>query len=282
MDDPTPESLALIAGRGAYPFVLAESARRQGVHHISVIAFRHETDARIAQVADEVRWVRLGQIARFLEAIDETGIKDLVMVGQIRPKHLFRVRLDRLGLEMLRALPEKNAHTIFGAVADSIRELGVNVLPAYAFMGEHMPPPGLLSRRAPLPAEETDIEIGRRLAQATSGLDIGQTVVIKNGAILAVEAFEGTDQTIRRAARLGGHGIVVVKVAKRNHDMRFDIPVIGMRTMKLLRKVKAAVLAVEAGRAIVLERDRVIEAANAMGLCLTAFEITGENGMQNE
>ena len=272
MTDPTPESLALIAGRGAYPFVLAESARRQGVRRISVIAFRHETDTRIAHVGDDVRWLHLGQIARLLEAVRETGIRDLVMVGQIRPKHLFRVRLDRLGLEMLRAMPAKNAHTIFGAVVDRIRALGVNVLPACAFMDEHMPPAGLLSKRAPLPAEEADIELGRRLAQATSGLDIGQTVVIKDGAILAVEAFEGTDQTIRRAARLGGGRIVVVKIAKRNHDMRFDIPVIGMRTMKLLRKVKAAVLAVEAGRAILLERDRVIDAADTMGLCLTAFE----------
>ena len=135
-----------------------------------------------------------------------------------------------------------------------------------------MPPPGLLSRRAPSPTEQADIELGRRLATATSGLDIGQTVVIKDGAILAVEAFEGTDETIRRAARLGRAGVVVVKIAKQNHDMRFDIPVIGMHTLKLLRKVKAAVLAVEAGRAILLERDRIIEAADAMNLCLTAFK----------
>jgi len=271
--DPVPQALAVIAGRGAYPFLLAQSARAQGVKRIVAIAFRRETDSRIEEVADEVRWVRLGQLAPLLEAARTSGAKHLVMAGQVRPTHLFRVRIDRTGLEFLRSLPQKNAHTVFGAFADRIRDLGLDVLPAHAFMEEHMPPPGLLSRRVPTPEEEQDIELGRRLAEGTSGLEIGQTVVVKQGTILAVEALEGTDETIRRAARLGRAGIVIVKIAKEHHDMRFDIPVIGMRTMKLLRRVRAAVLAVEARRAILLERAKVIEAADAMGLCLLAFEI---------
>jgi DUF1009 family protein len=132
---------------------------------------------------------------------------------------------------------------------------------------------GVLSQRKPSEQEENDIELGIRLAKTTSGLDIGQTVVVKQGTILAIEAFEGTNEAIARAARLGGAGIVVVKVAKIGHDMRFDIPVIGLHTMRLLKKMRAAVLAIEAGRAILLERDKVIKAADAIGLCLVAVKL---------
>ena len=192
------------------------------------------------------------------------------MAGQITPTHLFSLRLDRAALSMLGRLRERNAHTIFGAFCDELNGIGLQLLPAHLFMENAMPPAGLIASRPPSPDEESDIKLGLQVAKTTSGIEIGQTVIVKQGTILAVEAFEGTDDAIRRAGRLGGPGIVVVKVAKRGHDMRFDIPVIGTRTLKTLRKVKAGVLAVESGRTILLQRDELIRQANRMNLCFTA------------
>jgi DUF1009 family protein len=272
-----PQTLGLIAGKGAYPRLLAESAKRQGVAHVFAVAFRKETDPVIERHADRVAWIHLGQFGRMLDALRQSGVKHAVMAGQITPTHLFRLRLDAKAVELLRRLTVRNAETIFGAVGAELQALGIDLLPASSFMEAHMPPAGVLSRRGPTEGERRDIEMGLRAARMTSGLDIGQTVVVKNGTILAVEAFEGTDAAIRRAAKLGGPGLVVVKVPKRGHDMRFDIPVVGVETMKLLRKVKAAALAVQAGRAILLEREKVVAAADAMGLCLIAVNVSAES-----
>ncbi|MBU0677900.1 MAG: UDP-2,3-diacylglucosamine diphosphatase LpxI [Verrucomicrobia bacterium] len=267
-----PESIGLIAGRGVYPRLLAESARTQGVKRIFAVAFKKETDSVINKCADEVKWLNLGKLGAMIEAFTEAGIKDVVMVGQITPTHLFRVRMDKAMLSLLAGLPQRNAHTIFGAIGDELKKVGVELQPAYLFMESSMPAAGTLGKRAPTDRERQDIEIGRNVAKTTSGLEIGQTVVIKEGTILAVEAFEGTDDTIKRAGKLGGPGSVVVKVAKRGHDMRFDIPVIGLRTMKSLAKARASALAVEAGRTILLEREAVIAEADRLNICLIAFE----------
>lgn len=272
MTTTVPQALAVIAGKGVYPRLLAESARKQGVPRIVVAAFRRETDPAIEKVADEVSWIYLGQFGRLLDTLRESGVRCAVMAGQITPTHLFRLRLDRPMLNLLKRLKARNAETIFGAVADELRAIGVDLLPASLFMEDHMPGPGQLASRPPTQEEQDDIGLGLRAAKTTSSLDIGQTVVVKQGTILAVEAFEGTDRTIRRAYRLGGPGMVIVKVAKPGHDMRFDIPVVGLTTMRLLKKVKAHVLAVEAGRAILLEQDKVIRKADAMGLALLAVE----------
>jgi DUF1009 family protein len=207
-----------------------------------------------------------------LEALAGSGVTRAVMAGQITPTHLFRIRMDGPMLALLKRLRVRNAETIFGAVGDELSALGIALLPASRFMETHMPAPGVLTRRAPTAEESDDIALGRRVAQATSGLDVGQTVVVKAGTVLAVEAFEGTNEAIRRAGRLGGAGMVVVKVAKDAHDMRFDIPVIGRHTVKVLRKVRAAALAIEAGRAIVLEREAVVADADAINLALVALE----------
>lgn len=266
-----PESIGLIAGKGAYPRLLAESARQQGVKRIFAVAFRKETDPVIEKAADEVEWIHIGQLATLLEALKKSGVQHAVMAGQVTPTSLFRVRMDAEMLKLLKRLPVKNAETIFGAVANLLEESGIELIPASTFMEPHMPEAGVLSGRQPTETENRDIDLGIRVAGTTSGLDIGQTVVIKEGTILAVEAFEGTNEAIKRAAALAGPGIVIVKIAKQGHDMRFDIPVIGMDTMKLLKKVKAAVLAVEAGRSIILERGAVVKEADKTGLCLVAF-----------
>ncbi len=268
----TPDAIILIAGKGAYPLELACSARQQGVKRLHVIAFKGETDRKLEKWADAVTWLRLGSLDKLLAALAPLGIPHAVMAGLITPTSLFSLRFDARALALLRRLPVKNAETIFGAIAEELRAAGIDLLPAWMFMQSAMPAPGNLTRRSPSETEARDIALGLKVAKHTSGLDIGQTVVLKDGVVLAVEAFEGTDAAIRRAGELGGPGIVVVKVAKLGHDVRFDIPVIGMRTLEGLRKVKASVLAVEAGRTILLERDRLIRAADEWSISLAAVD----------
>ena len=278
MHQAIPEKLGIIAGRGAYPRLLAEGARKQGVRQVVAVAFRGETDPKIEKVADQVIWLHVGQLEAMLEAFRKHGIAQAVMAGQIAPSNIFNVRLDVRALAILARLKDRNARTIFGAIGDELKAIGVELLPAYRFMEDTMPAPGLLSCRAPTERERQDIELGLQAAKATSALEIGQTVVVKEGIILAVEAFEGTDETLLRAAKLGGAGAVVVKVARQGHDMRYDIPVVGLRTMAVLKKIKATVLAVEARRTILLEKEKVIEMADRQGLALIAVE-TGAPGL---
>lgn len=274
----TPSRLLLIAGRGVYPLLLAESAKSQGVGEVVALAFKHETDRAIERYADRVIWISLGHLQRFLDTAGALQISNAVMAGLIRPRHLFFLRLDARMVRLLSRLRQRNAETIFGAVAAELKAIGIDLLPAHRFMEQTMPDPGCLSRITPDARVASDIALGTRVARFSSNLDIGQTVVVKNGTVLAVEAFEGTDRTIARAGQLGGPGAVVVKAAKTGHDMRFDIPVVGERTLKGLRRIGAAALAVEARRTILLEREKLIDMANRFGLCFTAVEIDKEGG----
>lgn len=278
MSEPSPDSLTIIAGRGAYPRVLAESARKQGVRRIAAVAFKRETDSVIERVADEVAWVHIGQLQAMLDAMKSFGIPRAVMAGQIKPTHLFTIRPDKKMFELLARLKERNAETIFSAVGEELKSAGIELVQASSFMESTMPAPGQISGVEPTSSQWNDIRLGLRVAKATSGLDIGQTVVIKEGTVLAVEAFEGTDETILRAGELGGPGSVIVKVAKRGHDMRFDIPVIGERTFKMMKKSGARVLAVEAGRAILLERGKLVELADRAGVAFLAVEMESNHG----
>lgn len=273
MDIPVPESLGIIAGKGVYPRLLADSARKQGVKRLFAVAFRKETDPMLEKYVDQVEWLYLGQLGAMLDALKASGVKHVVMAGQITPTHLFRIRMDGPMLALLSRLRVRNAETIFGAVGNELKKIDVELMPASLFMEHAMPEAGVLSSRAPTEQEAADIQLGLKVAKLTSGLDIGQTVVIKNGTILAVEAFEGTDAAITRAGELGGAGSVVVKVAKRGHDMRFDIPVIGEHTMKSLRRIKAAALAIEAKRTILLDREVVIAEADRQGLCFVSIAV---------
>lgn len=267
-----PDAIGLIAGGGSYPWQLARSAHAQGVKRVVAFAFKGDAERAIQQFADETVWVNLGQMEALKAAVKASGITKMVMAGQIRPTRLFHVRPDARALAILRNLKTKNAHTIFGALADELKTIGVDMLPAYCFMESEMPAAGLLGRRAPDERELADLRLGANVAKVASGLDIGQTVVVKDGTILAVEGFEGTDATILRAGKLGGPGAVVVKVAKRGHDMRFDIPIIGLRTFKSLKKARISCLAVEAKRTILLERERLVAAADGLGLAFLAFD----------
>ena len=269
---PMPEVLGVIAGRGSYPWQLARSAHAQGVKRVVAFAFKGETERVISKYADEVVWLHLGSLGGLLDAVRARGIAKIVMAGQIKPTRLFNLRLDAKALAVLRTLKVRNAHTIFGAIGDELRAIGAELMPAYCFMETEMPAAGTLGRRAPDEREAADIQLGAKVAKITSGLEIGQTVVVKEGTVLAVEGFEGTDETILRAGRLGGAGGVVVKVAKLGHDMRFDIPIIGMRTFKMLKKAKISCLAVEAKRTILLEREKLTAEADRLGIAFAAFD----------
>jgi len=273
MPGSSPDSLIIIAGRGAYPRVLAESARQQGVRRLAAVAFKRETDSVIEKVCDEVRWVHIGQLQALLDAMASFKIPRAVMAGQIKPSHLFNLRPDRRMIDLLARLKERNAETIFGAVGEELKSIGIELLQASTFMESAMPVAGQIGRIVPTATQRDDIRLGLRVAKSTSGLDIGQTVVVKEGTILAVEAFEGTDEAIIRGGELGGKGSVIVKVAKRGHDMRFDIPVIGERTFKSIKKSGASVLAVEAGKSILLEREKLIELADRAGVAFLAVSL---------
>jgi DUF1009 family protein len=265
-----PERLVLIAGGGEYPMLLAQSAKHQGVRHLAAVALRGETDRAIARHSDDVAWFRVGQFGAIVEHLKRLAIPQAVMVGSVAPTCLFHFRLDAWTVNLLRRLPAWNAHSIFGAVVKELADAGVELLPAWRFMETHMPAPGLLAARPPTEQEERDIALGFQVALAIGALDIGQTVVVKDGAVLAVEGFEGTDEAIARGGKLGGPGAVVVKAAKAGHDMRFDIPVVGPRTLKSLQRIRASALAVQAGRTILLGRDAVVRAADRAGICFLA------------
>ena len=270
------KELGMIAGRGVYPRVLAESAKAQGVERLFVVAFKKETDPVIERYADSVQWINLGRLDALLAALKQSGVRQVVMAGQITPTHLFHLRLDAAMRALLGRLKERNAHTIFAAVGEELRAAGLELAPASLFMEAAMPEPGLLAGPPPDEQAVEDMALGLRVAKTTSALDIGQTVVVKQGTILAVEAFEGTDATIERAGRLGGPGGVVVKLAKPGHDMRFDIPVVGEHTLKQLKKAGISTLVLEARRTILLDRERVLAGAARQGLTVVAVELERE------
>jgi len=251
--------------------MLAQAARAAGVKRIVAVGFKGETSRAIIPLVDEIYWMHLGRMRSFLDQLKDTGIQQAMLAGQIAPHNLFQLRLDKLGVEIYQALPVRNAHTIFGAVVERIEALGIQVLPGNAFMACYTPAAGQLSRRAPTEREQADLELGLKLVKGTSEFEIGQTVAIKDGIIIAVEALEGTNQTIKRAGKVGKAGTVVVKVPKVGHDMRFDIPVVGAKTFQMMKRAKVSCLAVEAGKTILLEKEKLVALADQFNMAFVAI-----------
>ena len=262
----TPDALGIIAGSGAYPLLVAKNARAAGVRSIAAAAFTGETDAALAQHVDAIEWLRVGQLGRLLAFFRSAGVRHAMMAGQIAPRHLFDVRPDVKTLLLLARLKRRNAETIFGAIADELAGVGVELLPATTFLGDAVAPKGLIAGRALSRREEGDIAFGVQIAKEVSRLDIGQTVVVKGGTVVAVEAFEGTNEAIKRGGALAHKGAVLVKVAKPNQDMRFDVPVIGSQTIEVAASANVRVIAVEAARTLLLEKDALVGAATRHGV----------------
>ena len=259
---PTPTTLAIIAGNGVYPLLMVRAARAAGVKRIAAAAFHDETDPQLAAMVDEIEWMRVGQLGKMIAFLKKSCASHAVMSGQIHPSNLFALRPDLKALVVLAKLRERNAETIFGAIADEMSKAGVELLLATSFMDEYLAPTGLIAGPKLSRREEADIAFGFRIAKETSALDIGQTVVVKAGTVLAVEAFEGTNAAMQRGGELGRKDAVMVKVSKPNQDLRFDVPVIGPLTIETARTAKIRVLGVEAGRTLLLERERLLAIAN--------------------
>jgi UDP-2,3-diacylglucosamine hydrolase len=254
---PAIQSLGIIAGNRLLPQVLAREARRAGIKSLVAVAFVGETDPALARLVDEIVWLKVGQLAKMISAFTERGVQHCVMVGQLAPKNLYDVRPDLRAVGVLFRLKERNAHTIFGAVADELKKEGVQLVEATPWLKPVMPGPGFALGPKLSSGQQTDLEFGFCIAKEVSRLEIGQTVVVKEGTVLAVEGFEGTDKCLVRGGELSGPGggAVAVKVAKENHDMRFDIPCVGPETLKVCAAGGIAVLAFEAGRSLLLEEE---------------------------
>jgi DUF1009 family protein len=266
----TPQILGIIAGNGIYPRLLADSARRAGVRKIIAAAFTGETDPALAEHVDIIEWMHVGQLGRLLKVLQTQEVHHAIMAGQIAPRNLFDLHPDWKALLLLGKLKQRNAETIFAAIADELMKVEVDLLPATTFLEDQLAPAGLIAGPRLSRREEEDVDLGWKTAKEIARLDIGQTVIVKDGTILAVEAFEGTNNAITRGGALAHKGAVMVKVAKPNQDIRFDVPVIGVETIRIAGGAKLRVVAVEAGRTLLLERDQIVGFAERARISIIA------------
>jgi len=263
-------ALGIIAGNGVYPRLLADAARKAGVKKIVAAAFTGETDPALEQHVDVLEWMRVGQLNRLLTFFRAHDIHHAIMAGQIAPKNLFDLRPDWKALMLLGTLKERNAESIFVAIGDELAKIDVELLPATTFLEESLAASGLIAGPKLSRNEEDDVDLGWKIAKEIARLDIGQTVLVRNGTVVAVEALEGTNDAIRRGGELASSGAVMVKVAKPSQDMRFDVPVIGVETMRVAAEAKLRVIAVEAEKTLLLERDAIVDLANRSKISIVA------------
>lgn len=262
------EPLGLIAGNGRFPFLVAEAARRAG-RRVVAVAIIEEAAPELAGSVDEIHWVGLGQLGRCIEALRKGGAREAVMAGQVKHRQIFAdIVPDLKLLGVLARLAFKNTDSLIGGVAEALAREGIALLPSVVFLGDQMASPGAMTRRSPTRDQKKDIDYGQGIADGLAGLDLGQTVVVKDRAAVALEAMEGTDEVIRRAGRIAGPGTSVVKVAKPGQDMRFDVPVVGQGTLRAMGEARAAVLAVEAGKTLLLDRASFLAAAEEQGIAV--------------
>jgi UDP-2,3-diacylglucosamine hydrolase len=270
-----PPVLGIIAGNRSLPILLAQQARAAGVPKIVAIAFQGETDPDMVKVVDDIVWLKVGQLGELIENFKIRGVRHCVMAGQIAPKNLFDVRPDWRAVKLLWRLKEKNAHTIFGGIADELAKDGIELIDAVSWLKPLMPAAGFHLGPRLTEDQSSDITFGYRLAKEVSRLEIGQTVVVKNGTVLAVEGFEGTDKCLARGGELAGKsgGAVAVKVAKEKHDMRFDIPCVGPQTIEACGTHGVAVLALEPQRTLVLEQAQVEALAKKLHVTIVTVDV---------
>ena len=263
-------TLGIIAGNRTLPFLLAKQARAMGVPRLVAVAFEGETDPALAKLVDDIVWLRVGQLGKLISAFTERGVKHCVMAGQIAPKNLFDLRPDLRAVALLMRLKEKNAHTLFGGIADELQKDGVELISAMPWLQPLMAGPGFTLGKKLSDDESADVRFGFRIAKEVSRLEIGQTAVVKGGTVLAVEGFEGTDKALARGGELAGKdgGAVAVKVAKEQHDLRFDIPCVGPQTLEACAASGVRVLAFESGCTLLLEQDVMEKLVRQHGLSL--------------
>jgi DUF1009 family protein len=279
----------LIAGNGRFPFLVLEGARSQGID-MAVIALKEEASPELERETKRLHWVSLGELSKTIELMHGEGVTQAVMAGQVKHNKIFSaIRPDWKLAKLLFSLPRKNTDALIGAVARVLEDEGIQLVDSTIFLKPLLPEAGVLTRRAPNEHEAADIAYGLSVARQIADMDIGQTVVISDCACVAVEAMEGTDEAIARAARIaGGKPLVVVKVSKPGQDMRFDVPVVGLPTVEQMKSCGATALAVVAGRTLLFDRKKLIELADTAGIaiqaCAPAFaaELNAAGGGMNK
>jgi len=273
----------LIAGNGKFPFLVLEAARSQGIE-MAVIALKEEASPELEKLAKRLHWVSLGELSKAIELMQGEGVKQAVMAGQVKHNKIFSsIRPDWKLAKLLFSLPRKNTDSLIGAVAKVLEEEGIELVDSTLFLKPLVPEAGVLTRREPNEQESADIEYGLGVARQIASIDVGQTVVISDRACVAVEAMEGTDETIERAGRYAqGKPLVVVKVSKPKQDMRFDVPVVGMPTVESMKRAGATALALDAGRTLLFERSVLIAKADEAGIAIQAVVPLSAVELRNE
>jgi DUF1009 family protein len=265
--------LGLIAGNGRFPFLVLDAARAQG-HDVTVIALREEAFRELDEAASRrqaaIHWISIGQVGKCIELLKAAGATTAVMAGQVKHVKIFGGSFvpDLTAMSVLRRLTTRNTDGLIGAVAEVLKERGIDLVDSTSLLTPLLARAGTLTRRAPTADESADFDFGYSIADTIAGLDIGQTIVVKDRAVVAVEAMEGTDAAIARAGQLAGPGTRVVKVAKPKQDMRFDVPVVGVATVDVMRSAGASALSIDAGRTLVIDGDAVFSAADDAGITI--------------
>lgn len=258
----------LIAGNGQFPFLVIEGARKQGAS-LSVIAINEETDRRIDDVADDVLWVGIGQLGKMIAFFKRESVEKAMMAGQVKHVQIFSGAMpDMRMMKMLWNLPRRNTDALIGGVADELAKEGIELIDSTYLIPDQLAEKGVLTKRKPEKTELENIEYGLHIATEIARLDLGQTIVVRGSACVAIEAMEGTDATIKRAGELANGKLTVVKVAKPDQDMRFDVPVVGLPTIETMIAAGATCLSVMAGKTLIFDRDAMLERANKAGICI--------------
>jgi DUF1009 family protein len=278
VDRPQSHIVGLVAGAGRLPFALARGARRAG-HRVAIVAFEGFADPALGAEADALSWVRIGELGALLDRLRDAGVREVIVAGRVPKEQLFAqsgaIRLDERGAAFLARLRDRSDDAILRGLGDALEAEGIHVVAQTAYAGELLAPGGVLGAVVPTREQMQDVAFGWPLAKAIGRLDIGQTLVVKDRSVLAVEAIEGTDAAVRRGGALGRSGVVVLKVFKPGQDARFDAPTVGTETIATLVEVGASLLAVEAGRTLLLDREAMVERANAAGVALLGVPEAG-------
>jgi DUF1009 family protein len=266
------KKIGLIAGMGELPIAIANEAKAQG-YAVAAIALETLTDEALSSCVDEIKWVNIGKFGKLIDSLKDFGIKEAVMAGKVTKTLLYKSKItpDLRAVKLLFALKDRKDDSILLAVTKELEKEGITLLDITLFSSNLLTPQGILTRRSPTDEEWKDIEFGWKIAKEMGRLDIGQTVVVKHQAVMAVEAIEGTDEAIKRGGTLAGKGAVVVKVSKPNQDMRFDVPVVGINTLRAMVGVGARVLSVESRKSIILNRDEILRESKKADISIVGY-----------
>lgn len=260
----------LIAGNGEFPFLVVEGAKKQGAS-LAVVAIREETDKRIDEVAEKVVWVGIGQLGKMISFFKNEGVERAIMAGQVKHVQIFSGAMpDMRMLKMLWNLPRRNTDALIGGVADEMAREGIELIDSTYFIQDSLAQKGVLTKRKPTDIEQNNLEYGLNIAGEIARLDLGQTIVVRARACVAIEAMEGTDAVIRRAGDLAQGKLTVVKVAKPDQDMRFDVPVVGLPTIQSMVEAGATCLSVTAGKTLIFDREEMLKLADKNKICIVA------------